>query len=289
MVVAAPHVNRNTADQVLAFVADHAPDVAAGVVDLDGLRRFRGGALDVLDADHDPSLRKALPLHAPLPDLYSDLNQWMLKVLLAAELPPGLVSAPRERSRDASQLARNAGVSVMSASRLVRQLKHQGHLEEKGPWLQLVRKEELLERWSAASDRPATELRMRFRPGSDGRTALGRLVQHPKVCLALFSAADALGLGLVRGVPPYVYARRLEEIGRTVGDQLVPAEAGEAYHVIVRQPRAVESVFRGMVRRANEWVSDVIQVWLDVSFHPSRGEEQAARIYHKLLAPIIDA
>jgi len=34
-------------------------------------------------------------------------------------------------------------------------------------------------------------------------------------------------------------------------------------------------------------VSDIIQVWLDVVNHPSRGEEQAKLIYEKILRPII--
>ena len=49
-----------------------------------------------------------LPESAPL---FSDLNQWMLKILLAPPLiPEGFLLAPRERYRNASQLAEAAGV-----------------------------------------------------------------------------------------------------------------------------------------------------------------------------------
>jgi Holliday junction resolvase len=285
VVVAAPHVNWRAAEQILAFAAEHAPDAAAGVIDFEGLRRFRGPHLEGLDADHD---RPSRAVDEPVADLFSDLNQWMLKVLLAPELPPGLLAAPTERPRDASQLARSAGVSAMSASRFVRLLKQEGHLDDNASSLQLVRREELFRRWQFASDRPASEVRMRFRLGGAPQEVLRRVMKLGDACLALFSAADALGMGFVRGVPPYLYVRRLKEMRPADWKGLVPAEQGEAYHVIVRQPRAVESVFRGRVRVGDDWASDIIQVWLDVSSHPTRGEEQAERIYRKVLAPIIE-
>ena len=33
---------------------------------------------------------------------------------------------------------------------------------------------------------------------------------------------------------------------------------------------------------------DVLQVWLDVAAHPSRGEEQAELIYRKVLRPVVE-
>ncbi len=39
------------------------------------------------------------------PDLFSDLNQWMLKVLIGQRLPETLIAVPRDPVRNASQLA----------------------------------------------------------------------------------------------------------------------------------------------------------------------------------------
>lgn len=33
---------------------------------------------------------------------------------------------------------------------------------------------------------------------------------------------------------------------------------------------------------------DVLQVWLDVAAHPSRGEQQAELIYRKVLRPVVE-
>jgi hypothetical protein len=57
--------------------------------------------------------------------------------------------------------------------------------------------------------------------------------------------------------------------------------------LIVRQALSPKSVFRGAVHHNGSIVSDVIQVWLDVANHPSRGEEQANLIYEKAIRPIV--
>jgi hypothetical protein len=48
-------------------------------------------------------------------------------------------------------------------------------------------------------------------------------------------------------------------------------------------------VFRGAVHAGGVAVSDVLQVWLDVSSHPSRGQEQANVIRKRVLERVIDA
>ena len=299
-IVAAPEIAPRAAEQVLQFAATYAPNVAAGVVDLAGLRRFRGPGLGDLDAppEHAPRRRRARRHETPSTSgaLFSDLNQWLLKVLLAPELPEGLLTAPRDRYSSTSQLARAAGVSVMSASRLVQQLERDGYLDADAPHLTLVRRDDLLRRWAAAAElRPVREVRMRYLLAADPAADLRRVVRDERACLALFAAADALGLGFVDGVPPYVYVPRLDA-PRSGGapaawKHLTPAAPGEAPDVIVRQAPAPQSVFRGAVRaRALDTddvpACDVLQVWLDVSAHPARGREQADLIRRRTLAPL---
>ncbi|MEP7344209.1 MAG: RpiR family transcriptional regulator, partial [Gemmatimonadaceae bacterium] len=128
--------------------------------------------------------------------MFSDLNQWMLKVLLAPEIPNALLSAPRGRYSTASQLARAANVSMMSASRFVQQLRNDGHLHESAPYLQLVQRAELFRRWQAwVTVKSVKEMPMRFLLRGDPEVELARMLRTGKVCLALFAAADALGVG----------------------------------------------------------------------------------------------
>lgn len=286
-VVAAPRISPRAANQVLEFAAKYAPDAAAGVIDFSGLRMFRGPHLEGLDSEGDCLPPVAQSVRSEPADLFSDLNQWMLKVLLAPELPGSLLSAPRGRYNNASQLARAANVSVMSAFRLVQQLRRDGYLHESEPGLNLVRREDLFKRWQAASARRVKEVPMRFLLRRDPQVELGRMFRSGRACLALFAAAEALHLGFVRGVPPYVYVQRLGPGNIAAWKNLVPAEPGEQPDLVLRQAPAPQSVFRGLVRVDDAPVCDILQVWLDVSSHPSRGQEQADLIRGQVLDPVI--
>lgn len=283
-IVEAPCIRPGVARQVLEFARGNAPDAAAGVIDFEGLQLFRGPGLESLDAE--PAGHAVAP-HAVRhgADLFSDLNQWMLKVLLAPELPPDLLSAPRGQYRNASQLAQAAQVSVMSAFRFVQQLQREGHLHESSAHLRLVRRPELFRRWQAWALKPAREVPMRMLLRGDAQKELRRMLASGRACLALFAAADALGFGFVQGVPPYVYVPRIAPANLAAWKRLVPADAAEAPDVIVRQPVARESVFRAMVHRNDLPSADVIQAWLDVSSHPARGQEQADVIFRRVIEP----
>lgn len=286
-VVAAPRVSRRAAEQVMAFAERYAPEVAAGVMDFEGFAMFRGPQLEELNAEG-----KALPssVRQSLRDsgaLLSDLNQWMLKVLLAPELPDSLLSSPRGQYRNASQLARAANVSMMSAFRFVQLFEREGYLHQSAPYLRLVRREDLFSRWQALSARSPREVAMRFLLPGDPQAQLRRMLASGRACLALFAAADALKLGFVSGVPPYVYVQRIQPANLAAWKNLRPCSAGESPDVIVRQAPAPQSVFRGMVRKEGMAACDVLQVWVDVVSHPSRGREQAdlirKRVFHRLV------
>lgn len=286
-VVAAPKISRSAAKQVLNFAQDYAPQVAAGVIDYEGLRLFQGRQLEELNAEgpKKASAFKSRPLSG---HLFSDLNQWMLKILLAPELSDELLSAPREQYRNASQLAHAGKVSVMSAFRFVRQLQDEGFLSESGPYLNLVRRAELFRRWQASALRSVNEVPMRFLLKGDPRAQLLRMLKSGRACLALFAAAEALKLGFVEGVSPYVYVKRIRSADLTPFKSLRQCEVGEPPDLILRQAPAPESVFRGMVNANGMAACDVLQVWLDVSSHPSRGREQADLIRRKVLGKIIE-
>jgi hypothetical protein len=128
---------------------------------------------------------------------------------------------------------------------------------------------------------------MRFLLRGNPQSELRRILQSGRACLALFAAADALGLGFVSGVPPYVYVQRLKPANTVAWKNLAPAAQGEPPDLVMRRAHAVQSVFRGIVRPNGMAACDVLQVWLDVSGHPSRGQEQADLIRRRVLDPVI--
>ncbi len=165
-----------------------------------------------------------------------------------------------------------------------------------------------MDRWLAASQRRVLEIPVRWilnrksdaladalrafavpdRAPRNARNPARRRVlrERPRVCLGLFAAAEALGLGFVHGVQPHLYLERMsQEALEKLG--LSTKGADQNPDVFVRIPGNRESVFRGAVERDQVQASDVIQVWLDVSQHPSRGKEQAELIWRRVLGPAL--
>ena len=286
-VIAAPRITPRAAEQVIKFAADVAPDAAVGVIDFEGLREFRGPNLVHLSAEHSPVPSRIRSAAQAQSDIFSDLNQWMLKVLLAPELPEKLLSAPRQQYENGSQLARSANVSVMSAFRFVQQLERDGYLHESSGSLELVRREDLFRRWREAAARRVIEVPARFLLRGDPQKELARTLRNGRGCLALFAAAKALGFGFVQGVLPYVYVQRLDPASIAGWKNIVVAGPGEQPDIMLRQAPAPQSIYRGLVRVNDTPVSDILQVWLDVSNSPSRGVEQAELIQRRILDKLI--
>jgi hypothetical protein len=288
-VVAARRIPLPVADQIIQFAHRHAPEVAIGLVDGEGYRKFAGPGLSVLDAKRSAGART---LQQNQPDLFSDLNQWMLKILVGRNIRPDLLSVPRDEIRNASHLAEAASVSSMSAFRFVNQLAKQGFLDEKCDHLRIVRLEELFEKWAANYSGLANDLPSRWIIKKDDKQFLSAVAKYasqsksqPRCCLGLFAAADALGFGFVRGVPPYLYLENsdlsaLRQLGLTLDG------TNQGIDVNIRIPSKRETVFRAAVSREGMPVSDVIQVWLDTAANPARGREQADEIWRRILKPI---
>jgi hypothetical protein len=289
-VICVENASPSLLNQVSSFAERYAPNVPIGIVSESGLRHFRGSALEELDAEPEQQRWYGGSPSNQAINLFSDLNQWMLKVLMASEIPDHLLEAPRRKYRSGAELAEAAQVSSMSASRFLQQLRNEGYLDDSSRFLLLVRRAELFRRWRSAVMRPSPELPMRFLiRGPVQQQIRGLLASHQgEACLGLFAAADALQLGHVSGVPPYVYVPKLPRQGEKKWKELLIASPSEVPDLVLRQALSPKSAFRGAVHRDGLIVSDVIQVWLDVANHPSRGEEQADLIYQKLLRPIID-
>jgi hypothetical protein len=177
---------------------------------------------------------------------------------------------------------------MMSAFRLVQQLQNEGYLSESDSYLNLVRREDLFRRWQASAVRSVKEITMRYLLKGDPRAQLRKVLNSGRSCLALFAAAEVLKLGFVEGVPPYVYVERIRPADLVSFKNLRQCELGEPPDLILRQAPAPESVFRGTVSANGMAACDVLQVWLDVSSHPSRGREQADLIRKKVLGKIIE-
>ncbi len=305
-VIIAPRIEDSVAEELRRFARAHAPDVALGVIDSEGLRRFWGEGLEDLNTDRPLEMReRALKHDDSAAHLFSDLNQWLLKVLIGQRLPHELIHVPRGEFRNASQLASATGVSVMSAFRFLRQLEDEGFLNSSQYDLRIGNLERLLSRWQAAMLKPQREIPYRriIRGASDEQLMesiraylkpvdqsyedrelddQGPYQPKARLCVGGFLAASWLGFGHVSGVPPLLYAERIgSELPRKLG--LARIQDDRPADVFMRIPAFKESVFRAAVIRNGVQLSDILQVWLDSSANPARGEEQANLIKNRVL------
>ena len=304
-IIASPQLSQSVVDQALAFQREYAQDVGVGFLDESGFRVFRAEGLELLNSSPQEIERKNSALGDPKSyPLFSDLGQWMLKVLLAQHLDPRFLHAPRLRIHNASELALVADVSQVSASRLVRQLEAEGFLNQQRDQLELVRVPDLLDEWQAAGRRGYKEVPCRWLiPGRGKKEFEGALRAYrasllsqdsseisghrnfPRICLGLFAAAEALGLGFVHGVPPLLYVERI--VPQLIEQLGISKERAEQADLYLRIPEYKESVFRAALDINGVPASDAVQIWLDVSNHPARGKEQADRLRELVLGQLL--
>jgi hypothetical protein len=290
VIVGAPSISAAMARSLEQYAAEVAPDQPFGYVDERGLVRFRGLQLEAARGEPSGGAPRRAAHERPR-DLFSDLNQWLLKVLVGRQLAPEMISVPREPVRSAAELAARGRASVPAAWRLLDALKDGGHLDDAG---NLARVRDLMGRWRAAAQRPQRRIGAKWiLPGRApverlraALTALRQEAEEPSACLGLFAACDSLGLGHVRGAPLHLYVRHIApELLERLGLALV-AE-GQQPDLLLQIARWPESLFRAAVDVDGVPAADVLQCWLDVSGEPARGAEQAAFIWRRVLGPAI--
>jgi hypothetical protein len=79
--------------------------------------------------------------------LFTDLNRWLLKVLLLGKAPAEFFGGPRRQPRPATGLADLGGVSIAKAHTFVKAFEARGYLRRSRQGLKLVRVQEMLESW----------------------------------------------------------------------------------------------------------------------------------------------
>ncbi len=302
----APSISDELAGSLEEFRERYAQDVAVILLDqqgrfnvlgdgLGGLRPGAGNHLAGLPLPASPGSKKSDP--------FSELGQWMLKHLFAALVPSGGLELSKDPVKGVSDLARRAGVSPASASRLISELQQRGFVQKKRGALELVRARALLEQWAGAQDPAPIERGAQFLfPAPDAlahmrqvlrrqgeaqavKVSEGGDVGRAQACLALFSACEELGVSMVRGARVHVYVSQfskayLQELG------LVEVSSPSEADILLRKPQAPASVFGGQVLNSGVPAADILQCYLDIHRHPSRGEEQAQELLHQMGAAL---
>jgi hypothetical protein len=272
--------------EVRAFFRLNAPDAGWGIEDSRGravleipalgIRWSRGARAEPEGAESSVRVER---------QLFTDLNRWMLKILLLRNAPENVWGGPRLVPRHPTDLARIAGVSIEKAHRFVLSFESEGHLRRTPDGLRLVRVRLLLDSW-LQQDRGELARTIDVRPlVPSGKSEEPSLPVAAAQWAALGGAMAAKRRGLLHSGGPHVPLVHLripvEDALRDGG--LEVAEPRDAA-LRLRRPRHPMSVFRGVVPRGDKLpLVDLWQMALDSNTADSRGAEQAEYIHGRVL------
>lgn len=283
VVVVAPTVGGRALQAAERFMASYLPQIGWAVLDRRGRVQLRIPTLDI-----DRQRRSAPPATGrgarPEGRLFSDLNRWLLKILLLSGLDRSLWAGPAGGIHGAADLQRAAAVSLDKVYKFLRLMERHDFLRRTPDGLRLVRKRELIELWFAQEKlRPARRLQARSLFGS--RPVLTSLAAsgagREAGVLGGFGACKALGVlhaavdstDLHIAMPEEAFLKRFE---------LERCDERDAQLHLLRTNNP-QSVFRASVVKGKVQVVDAFQAALDVITHPARGREQAEHIVELVL------
>lgn len=227
---------------------------------------------------------------------FSDLDQWLLKVLLFARSKAAGWGGPRGSIRNIAQLAKLAAVSPPLVYRWAAAMERSGYLVKRmGRVPVLENLNALLGEWRGRYrvsdndpipcspvfgervDRPFREEfldRLRHLPDNSPPCAL---TGHLACRFYRLKHSEARSINLYFSGEPSALMEAL---------QLVPsADPGAA--IVLLRPRHPRSVFGGISPLDGVSVCDILQVYLDLYHLPDRGREQADFVHERMLGPLL--
>lgn len=284
-VVMLPRLGPKASAAASLFMSRHAPGSAWALLDRSGNASIVVPELGI-DIHYRVARVEDIKVRRWSGRLFSDLNRWMMKVLLLADAPSELWSGPRGPYFTPSDLYRAVEVSPEMAHRLVHALEDQDFLRRTQQGLKLVRRSALLDLWRAEEEIDRREeIPVRWMMGRPRNLAdvFGQDPQgQPEVVVGGFEAC--LMLGLLHARVPYlpevhVLAPTGALLERYSLERCTPSEA----HLWVVPCRHAQSVSRGSLVREGLRVVDPLQAALDVLHQPARGREQSDYLIREVL------
>lgn len=279
VIIEVPRLGPKLQAEARAFMARLAPDVGWGLVDRHGGAHVEVSALGL-------RFRRGGDASAPKPttarettQLFTDLNRWLLKILLYADGGSPASSEDGDRPTNANQLQAVAHVSRAKAYRFAKTFQAAGYLDER---LRLRRVPDLLAEWLSV-DRSRPDPRWFARSLFPGEEPLAVLdAASPTALAGGFEACRRLDL-LHRSAVGVVELHIREEPTQFADRHDLELCGRDAAAFVLIRPRHPESVFRAARFGADQTV-DPWQAALDVVAHPARGAEQAAFLRDWMLA-----
>lgn len=293
--VVVPTLGRKVIREAVRYMEVNAPSVAWALADGAGNMKVVVPQL-AIDVEHlGPRVGAPRPSRTSL-HLFSDVNRWLLKVLLLNEVSAGLWGGPRKKILQRSELIQVSGVSPEMVRRFWSAFEQQGFLRQGKGGVQLVRRSVLWDMWRSdeiLEARRPVPVRDIFGFEEAGEAILSRNpvaragLKNPPFVVAGFEACRLLGL-LHTAVPvkPEIHIfRPVDEILQLLLVEKCDARDADLLLIPPRNLRAssTRSIVDGAVIIDGRPVVDALQAALDVLRHPARGAEQSDYIVRNVL------
>ncbi|HNZ04109.1 MAG TPA: hypothetical protein PKK50_08190 [Myxococcota bacterium] len=293
--VVVPTLGRKVVREAVRFMEINAPLVAWALADAAGNMKVVVPQLAV-DVEH-----LGLRVGAPRPSrtsqyLFSDVNRWLLKVLLLNEVSAGLWGGPRKKILRRSDLIQVSGVSPEMVRRFWSAFEQQGFLRQGRDGVQLVRRSVLWDMWRSDEILDARRpIPVRDMFGLDDavntilsrQTYVGAKSGNTPLVVGGFEACRLLGLiHTAAPVKPEIHIfRPVDEILEQLLVEKCDARDADLFLVQPRNLRSgsSRSIVDGAVIVDGRPVVDALQAALDVLRHPARGAEQSEYIVRNVL------
>ncbi|MBI2825107.1 MAG: hypothetical protein HYX69_10515 [Planctomycetia bacterium] len=257
------------------YMSEHAPSVGWCLFDSSG--SFR---LDVPGLHLSKTRRQRIANRSALPpargSLFSDLNRWMLKILLMQGVPSNLWGGPRQAVMTAKDLRAVASVSTEKAYSFLRTFSRAGYLRETDSGIVVVRREELIRTWlnhELAFQAETIPVRWLFGAAPNLTRILVRQSCPTQFAVTGFEACKLLGV-LHAPVPRkeiYVCGNLDTAMQAWELHRCAPQDAA---CFLLKMPHP-KSILRGCVISHGLPVVDILEATLRVSGQVPRGVEQA--------------
>ncbi len=217
--------------------------------------------------------------------LFTDLNAWMLKILLLRRLPERYWSGPCDEIDNPTRLAKVAGVANQTGHSFFKVFEELGFLRyTRAHGVKIVRPRELLDLWLADErQNPAVYTHARSVFGQfEGLPALKRRSEVGLFAVGAFEACARHGvLHTAADNTPTIFTD--VDIGLLAWKWDLEFCGRADAQLLLANTRQRESVFRGAVQIDGIPVVDILQAALDVASFPNRGLEQAEFVVERIL------
>ncbi|MDZ4819199.1 MAG: hypothetical protein SGJ20_09530 [Planctomycetota bacterium] len=267
----------------LDYMAQNAPEIGWCLFDSSGAFRFEIPTLGI-SKSKKPRLEYKSRRSPARESLFSDLNRWMLKILLMRDVPSNLWGGPKERVMSAKDLRTVAKVSTEKAYSFLRAFAEAGYVRETSDGIIVTRRAEMLQKWlnhELAFRTDSVAVRWIFGHAPDLTKILLQQDGPTQFAVTGFEACHLLGV-LHTPVPRKEVCIFGDVEIAIKAWHLQECEPRDADFLILKLPNP-KSVLRGHVTANELPVVDVLEAALAVIGQLPRGAEQAQYIFTEVL------